>query len=67
MEILLCFWHVGMSSGGLTISSDSETLRRLFGIASTGMAKEEENGKASFGIRVDLPRCSACRDMVCAS
>ena len=67
IEMLLCFCHLGMSSGGLPISSDSEAVWRLFSIATTGMAKEEENGKASFRLCVDLPRCNVCRDVVCGS
>lgn len=67
VEMLLCFRHLGMSSGCLPISSDSEMVRRLFSITGTGMAKEEENGKASFRLCIDLPRCNVYRDVVCGS
>lgn len=50
IEMLLCVCHLRFSSGGLLISSDSETVRRLFNIAGTAMAKEEENWKAFFAL-----------------
>jgi len=53
-----------MSSGGLPINSDSEAVRRLFSVASAGMAKEAAHGKASFGLCLDLARCNAYRDVV---
>lgn len=66
LEMLLCCGHLGMSCGDLPVSSESETLRRVCSAASTGVA-EEENGKASFRLGIDRPRCNAYRDVVCGS
>lgn len=53
-------WPPRASSGGLPISSDSESIRRRFSMDSTRMAKKEENGEsfleASPGLCLDLPR-----------
>lgn len=62
-EMLLCFYHLEVS----LLAGDSETVRRLFSTPSIGMAKKEENGKASCRLCIDLPRCDVYRDMVCDS